>query len=138
MLKKSLFVIALTASTLVGTGIISPSVINTQKQVSAGVNVDLGVNQLVDFARYFWRNYYAANYRQTYYAHYPTQAVQNIKRQYGTSANAIFHDGCKQTYYRWQNAQWWQKSIIDPFGWFFFTHREENGVVNCYLRAPQR
>ncbi|MEH1945133.1 MAG: hypothetical protein V7L01_33630 [Nostoc sp.] len=133
--KINLIAIAITASTMVSTGVVSTPIIHNQQRALAGV--DLGIDQIVSSARNFWRNYYAVNYLQVYYARYSSQQVQQIKRQYGSSASSVFHNGCKVTFYSWQNAQGWQKAIIDPFAWFFFVQREENGVVNCYMRKPQ-
>ncbi|MEH2464432.1 hypothetical protein [Nostoc sp.] len=135
--KANLLAVGIIASTFLSTDIISTPVINIQQRASAA-DFSVNIDQLVDLARNFWRNYYAVKYLQVYYARYNSQQVQNIKRQYGSSANSVFHEGCKAAFYNWQNAQGWQKAIINPFGWFYFVNREENGVVNCYARTPQR
>lgn len=125
-------------TTLVGTGIIGTPLTENQQRAEAQVSIDIGIGTIVDTARSFWRNYYAVNYLQVFYASYTPQQVAAIKRQYGSSANSVFHAGCKSAYYSQQRAAGWQKLIVDPFGWFYFVHREENGRVNCYVRAPQR
>lgn len=132
--------------TSVTTGIISSPIpiagIETRAEAqgaSASLNLDFGwiLEKMRNMATNFWRNYHAANYLQTYFAHFEPWQVENIKKQYGSSANSFFHRECKNAFYRASRASWWQKRIIDPFGWFFFVHREEGGRVNCYVRYPQ-
>ncbi|MBO1053771.1 MAG: hypothetical protein HEQ25_17770 [Dolichospermum sp. DET73] len=109
------------------------------QSLSVNVNVDFPwlLDKIRNMASNFWRNYYASSYLQTYFAHFEPSQVEQIKRQYGSSANSFFHNQCKDGFYRASNAQWWQKGIVDPFGWFFFVHREEDGRVNCYVRYPR-
>jgi len=125
-------------TTLVGTGIISTPLTENQQRAEAQVSIDIGIGTIVNAARSFWRNYYAVNYLQVFYASYTPQQVAAIKRQYGSSAPSFFNSGCRSAYYSQQRAAGWQRAIIEPFGWFFFVSREENGRVNCYVRAPQR
>jgi hypothetical protein len=146
--KTKRFAAAMVASTLVSTGVIVTPITESQQQAVAdgsvtadnkgNVSVTIGLTDLKKAAHNFWRNYYAVNFLQIWYASYPPSSVANIKRQYGSSANSVFHAGCKSVYYSWQRAKPLDKAIIDPFGWFFFVHREEKGVVNCYVRMPQR
>lgn len=145
--KTKLFATAMVASTLVSTGVIVTPITESQQQAVANgsvtldnkgnASVTIDINTLKDAARNFWRNYYAVNFLQIWYASYPQSSVANIKRQYGSSANSVFHAGCKSAYYSWQRARPLEKAIIDPFGWFFFVQRQEKGVVNCYVRMPQ-
>ncbi len=128
-------------TTLVGTGIIGTPLTENQQRAEAfplSVSVNIDINTIFNAAISFWRNYYAVKYLQVYYASYSPQQVAAIKKQYGSSANSVFNAGCKSVYYSWQKAVGWQTAIVDPFGWFFFVQREENGYVNCYVRAPQK
>lgn len=109
------------------------------QNANVNVNIDFAwlAEKMKNMATNFWRNYYAQNFLQRYFAHFPPEVVAAVKKQYGSSANSFFHNKCKEGFYRAANASWWQKAIIDPFAWFFFVHREEGGRVNCYLRDPQ-
>jgi|GEM_PF-5668410 len=131
-------IIGTTAATtgIIPTPIGIPGIENRAEAQSINVNIDAAwlLNKIMNMARNFWSNFFGATYIQTYIGHFTPEYVRIIKRQYGSSANSFFWQECKNGFYRASNAQWWQKSLIEPFSWFFFVQREEGGRVNCYVR----